>query len=142
MSANRVQLSDITALGKRNIIPSSVLVEVCYTCNENCVHCCLDNHTKPGLTLNQYSQLFDQMVAAETFYVILTGGEPFNRPDFMDIVKSARKRRLSVTIFTNATLITQQQIAELVQKSHEARKKAKELLEEAKRKVEELIENK
>jgi len=29
-----------------------------------------------------------------------------------------------------------------VQKSHEARKKAKELLEEAKRKVEELIENK
>jgi type I restriction enzyme S subunit len=36
---------------------------------------------------------------------------------------------------------TQQKIAELVQKSHEARKKAKELLEEAKRKVESLIEN-
>ena len=35
---------------------------------------------------------------------------------------------------------TQQKIAELVQKSHEARKKAKRLLEEAKHKVEELIE--
>lgn len=35
---------------------------------------------------------------------------------------------------------TQQKIAGLVQKSHEARKKAKELLEEAKRKVEEIIE--
>ncbi len=35
---------------------------------------------------------------------------------------------------------TQQKIADLVQKSHEARKKAKELLEEAKRRVEELIE--
>jgi len=35
---------------------------------------------------------------------------------------------------------TQQKIADLVQKSHEARKKAKQLLEEAKRKVEELIE--
>jgi len=34
---------------------------------------------------------------------------------------------------------TQQKIADLVQKSYEARKKAKELLEEAKRKVEELI---
>lgn len=34
----------------------------------------------------------------------------------------------------------QQKIADLVQKSHEARKKAKELLEEAKRKVEEMIE--
>lgn len=35
---------------------------------------------------------------------------------------------------------TQQKIADLVRKSHEARKKAKELLEEAKRKVEKLIE--
>jgi len=35
---------------------------------------------------------------------------------------------------------TQQKIADLVQKSHEARKKAKELLEKAKQKVEELIE--
>jgi restriction endonuclease S subunit len=37
---------------------------------------------------------------------------------------------------------TQQQIASLVQQSHEARKKAKELLEEAKRRVETLIEGK
>lgn len=36
---------------------------------------------------------------------------------------------------------TQEKIAELVRESHEARNKAKELLEEAKRKVEELIEN-
>jgi restriction endonuclease S subunit len=35
---------------------------------------------------------------------------------------------------------TQQKIADLVQKSHEARKKAKQLLEEARRKVEKLIE--
>ncbi|MGC9611032.1 MAG: restriction endonuclease subunit S [Minisyncoccia bacterium] len=38
--------------------------------------------------------------------------------------------------------LIQQKIADLVQKSHEAHKKAKELLEEAKRKVEEMIENK
>ncbi|MDD5147142.1 MAG: restriction endonuclease subunit S [Candidatus Daviesbacteria bacterium] len=35
---------------------------------------------------------------------------------------------------------TQEKIAELVRKSHEARKKSKELLEEAKRKVEEMVE--
>lgn len=35
---------------------------------------------------------------------------------------------------------TQQKISDLVRKSHEARKKSKELLEEAKRKVEEMIE--
>jgi len=36
---------------------------------------------------------------------------------------------------------TQQKIAELVKQSHEARKKSKKLLEEAKQKVEDLIEN-
>ena len=36
---------------------------------------------------------------------------------------------------------TQQKIAELVQESHQARKKAKQLLEEAKNKVENLIKN-
>jgi len=36
--------------------------------------------------------------------------------------------------------VTQEKIADLVQKSHEARKKAKQLLEEAKQKVEKLIE--
>ena len=35
---------------------------------------------------------------------------------------------------------TQQKIANLVRQSHGARKKAKELLEEAKRKVEEMVE--
>lgn len=110
MPAKDIQLTDITTLGKRLVIPSSVLVEVCYTCNEHCVHCCLDQHSKTGLTLAQYGSLFDQMVLAGTFYVILTGGEPFTRPDFMEIVESARKRRLSTTIFTNATLITDDQI--------------------------------
>jgi restriction endonuclease S subunit len=37
--------------------------------------------------------------------------------------------------------LTQQKIADLVRQSHEARKKAEQLLEEAKRKTEELIEN-
>lgn len=35
--------------------------------------------------------------------------------------------------------LTQQKIADLVSKSHEARKKARELLEEAKQKVEKMV---
>ncbi len=115
MPANNLKLTDITGLGKELILPSSVLVEVCYTCNENCVHCCLSQHSKRGLTLSQYDTLFDQMVLAGTFYVILTGGEPFTRPDFMSIVTSARKRRLSTTIFTNANLISDAQIDEMAE---------------------------
>jgi radical SAM protein with 4Fe4S-binding SPASM domain len=107
------QLRDIAALGKSLVLPISVLVEVCYTCNEHCMHCCLDARTRRGLSLEEYGSLFDQMVEAGTFYVILTGGEPFTRPDFLEIVKAARKRRLSTTIFTNATLLTEEHISRL-----------------------------
>lgn len=112
MTVNKIQLSEITDQGKLYALPSSVLVEVCYTC-KHCVHCCLDNHSTSGLNLMQYELLFDQMVEAGTFYVIFTGGEPFTRADFIDILKASRKRRLCVTIFTNATLITEEQIHEL-----------------------------
>lgn len=102
---NKIKISDVTAMAKKKIIPISMLVEVCYTCNENCIHCCLSSHKEKGMALNQYSNLFDQMVDAGTFFVILTGGEPFTRPDFINIVEEARQRRISVTIFTNGTLI-------------------------------------
>ncbi len=46
-------------------------------------------------------------------------------------------RKFKIPVLPKAT---QQKIAGLVQKSHQARKKAKELLEEAKQKVEEMIE--
>jgi len=47
---------------------------------------------------------------------------------------------ISRFVVWNAPKETQQKIADLVRKSHEARKKSKELLEEAKRKVEEMID--
>ncbi len=110
---DNLQIRDLTSLAKRKIIPISVLIEVCYICNENCIHCCLSDHTKRGMTLKQYECLFDQLTEAGVFFVILTGGEPFTRPDFMKIVDAARKRRLSVTIFTNGTLFTKKIVKRL-----------------------------
>lgn len=103
----------ITDLAKQKIVPVSILVEVCHTCNEKCIHCCLPEHDSKGLTLLQYEKLFDQMVEAGTLFVILTGGEPFTRNDFLDIIRSARAHHLSVTIFTNGTLLTKKIILEL-----------------------------
>ena len=50
--------------------------------------------------------------------------------------KPEQIKRLQIPIFSKST---QQKIADLVRQSHEARKKAKELLEQAKQRVEELI---
>jgi len=57
------------------------------------------------------------------------------------ILTAVPKESLRDIIIPMFPLSTQQKIALLVQQSHEARKKAKELLEIAKRKVEEEIEN-
>lgn len=108
-----LKTTDMTHLAKRKTIPISVLVEVTYRCNEKCLHCCLDEHKSPGLNLQEYETLFDQMSDAGTFYMILTGGEPFTRLDFLDIIRAARKRRFSLTIFTNGTMITEEIAREL-----------------------------
>lgn len=108
-----LEVRDLTRMAIRETIPISVLIEVCHTCNENCVHCYLAEHAQKGLSTEQYEELFDQLVAAGTFFVILTGGEPFTRSDFMEIVRMARRRRISVTIFTNGTLITEEIAKEL-----------------------------
>lgn len=110
---NNIEIKDLILLAKKKVIPISVLIEVCYTCNENCIHCCVDNHKKQGLNLKEYNDLFDQLAESETFFITLTGGDPFTRPDFLEIVKAARKRRLSVTIFTNGTLLNSNIIKQL-----------------------------
>ena len=39
-------------------------------------------------------------------WLLLTGGEPFLRPDFLDIYTNANKKGLLLTLFTNGTLLT------------------------------------
>lgn len=41
-----IQIRDLTSLAKDKVIPISILIEVCYTCNENCRHCFLEDHEK------------------------------------------------------------------------------------------------
>lgn len=54
-----LSIRHITDLAKQKIVPVSMLIEVCHTCNEKCIHCCLPKHDSNGLTLFQYEKLFD-----------------------------------------------------------------------------------
>ncbi len=56
------------------------------------------------------------------------------------ILAAISNESLKNMVVPDLPLETQEKIADLVRRSHEARKKSKELLEEAKRKVEEMIE--
>jgi radical SAM protein with 4Fe4S-binding SPASM domain len=91
-------------------IPIAAVLELTNRCNLRCRHCYI--HPDPAadseLTLAEYRTLFDQMAAAGTLFLTITGGEPFVRRDLFDILAAAREREFSFTLYTNGTLLTPQ----------------------------------
>ncbi|MGC9469022.1 MAG: radical SAM protein, partial [Anaerolineae bacterium] len=74
--------------GKR--VPLSGSLELTFRCNLRCKHCYLDgvHDGIPGqeeLTTEEWYDLLDQMADMGTLWLLMTGGEPFVRPDFLDI---------------------------------------------------------
>lgn len=94
-------------------IPISGSLEVTERCNLRCVHCYIseDRRAKtrePELTLPEIKRILDEITDAGCLWLLLTGGDPFMRKDFLDIYTYARNKGLILTIFTNGTLITPQ----------------------------------
>ncbi len=93
-------------------IPINGSMEVTARCNLNCVHCYInlpanDREAKAKeLTYKEICDIIDQVVDEGCLWLLLTGGEPFIRPDFLDIYTHAKKEGMLITIFTNGTLIT------------------------------------
>ena len=78
-------------------------------CNLKCDHCYETEETHPfssQLTLQNYNEIFRQLAEVGVFIVTFSGGEPFLRRDFLDIVALARRYRFAVRIYTSGTLIT------------------------------------
>lgn len=92
---------------RRQRRPFSGMIEVTHRCNLRCVHCYLDHKvTAPELTREELYQIIDVVVDEGCLWVLFTGGEPFIRPDFLDIYSYAKRKGLMVVLFTNGSLIT------------------------------------
>jgi radical SAM protein with 4Fe4S-binding SPASM domain len=87
-------------------------LEITARCNNNCRHCYInlpaDNKQakRKELSLTQIKNIVEQAVSLGAFWCLITGGEPFLRKDFSDIYLYLKKKGLLVSVFTNATLIT------------------------------------
>jgi len=95
--------------GKR--FPLSGSLEMTLQCNLRCKHCYLDgvHDGIPGeveLSTEEWYGILDQLVEAGTLWLLMTGGEPFVRSDFLDIYTYAKRKGFLITIFTNGTMIT------------------------------------
>ena len=97
-------------------IPLGVQLDLTYRCNERCVHCYLDHDDHGEMTTAEIIDLLDQLAEAGVFFLTLSGGEIFLRPDLFEIVEHARRLMFSVKLKTNAVMIREakaERIAEL-----------------------------
>jgi len=88
--------------------PEGVTFELTYGCNFRCVHCYNPTHRvlPDELTTREVVTILDQIADFGMLSVTFTGGEPFIRPDIVEIVRHAHARGLVLQFLTNATRIT------------------------------------
>ena len=101
-------------------IPISGSLEVTLRCNLGCQHCYVSHgHSGiPGqeeLSFREIQRIIDEVVDAGCLWLLLTGGDPFMRRDFLDIYTYAKKKGLLVTVFTNGTLLTERVVDHLAE---------------------------
>jgi len=93
-------------------IPMVGAIELTQRCPMACVHCYNnlpldDEGARSGeLTLAEHCRILDEIAEAGCLWLLLTGGEIFARPDFLDIYTYAKRKGMLITLFTNGTLIT------------------------------------
>ncbi len=80
----------------------SVLLELTYRCNLDCVFCYNDRSLRGvALTLDDYRRLLADLERMGAFQVVLSGGEPLAHPDFFAIGTEARARGFVVRVKSN-----------------------------------------
>ncbi len=106
-------------LAKR--IPISGSFEFTFRCNLRCAHCYCNlplndqDAIEKELTTEEVFDIFDQIAEAGCLWLLLTGGEPLVRKDFLEIYTYAKKKGFLISLYTNGTLITPEMADYLIQ---------------------------
>ncbi|MBX5467392.1 MAG: mycofactocin radical SAM maturase [Firmicutes bacterium] len=97
------------------VAPITVTWEVTYACNLRCAHCLSDSGPKRAGELDgdEARALIDDLAAMGVFYINIGGGEPFVRPDFLDLLEYATQRGLPCQFSTNGMLVDEERARRL-----------------------------
>jgi radical SAM protein with 4Fe4S-binding SPASM domain len=98
-------------------LPFEVKVEVTAKCNLNCDFCFNENafsRDVEDLPKERVFEVIEKIAASGVKRIRFTGGEPFMRKDFVEILQHAKSCGLTVLVNSNATLIENEDIPKLV----------------------------
>lgn len=102
-------------------IPLGGTFELTPVCNMDCRMCYVkmsrqqQEAIRPLMTAGEWIRLAEEAKNQGMLYLLLTGGEPFSRPDFREIMTGLHDMGLVLTINSNGTLITEKTMEWLVQ---------------------------
>ena len=85
-------------------------------CNLRCKHCYLSSSSIPRipeLPTQEVKKIIDKIAESGVFIIYFTGGEPFIRNDFMEILKYTSDSGMNIGISTNGTLLTSKMISKM-----------------------------
>ena len=105
----------------RQRIPLGGTFELTPVCNMDCRMCYVkmsrqqQQAIRPLMTAGEWLHLAEEAKNQGMLYLLLTGGEPFSRPDFREIMTGLHDMGLVLTINSNGTLITEKTMEWLVQ---------------------------
>ena len=100
--------------GKRALI--SFDLEITARCNNDCRHCYINLPAgdrmarERELSFEEIKEIVDEAVSLGALWCLITGGEPLLREDFFDIYLYLKRKGLLVSVFTNATLVTEEHV--------------------------------
>ncbi|MCC8128774.1 MAG: radical SAM protein [Clostridiales bacterium] len=100
----------------RQLSPLSGTFEVTPVCNMSCRMCYVrmtkkeQEAIRPLRTAEEWLRLGETAKDRGMLYLLLTGGEPFSRPDFREIMEGLHRMGLIISINTNGTLIDEKTV--------------------------------
>lgn len=116
VSAEPIWSRYIHAKGKKVGLPIAGNYELTARCNFDCKMCYVHNSDGMSeLTADQWIDIGRQSVDRGMVFLLLTGGEPFVRKDFLQIYTALKKMGLLISINTNASLINAEIIEYLIE---------------------------
>lgn len=95
--------------------PKMVTWEVTYDCNLHCPHCFTESG-EPGkneLDTNGAFLLIDRLAEAKVLRLLISGGEPFLRPDIIEILKKVSTTGMRLDIATNGIELPEEVLSKI-----------------------------
>jgi radical SAM protein with 4Fe4S-binding SPASM domain len=97
--------------------PFLVVWDFTHRCNLNCKHCYSNSGAvqEEELSTQEAIDVVDKLTDAGVTALAFSGGEPLSRKDFFTVAEHAVKRGLYVSVATNGTLLTKENVKRLKQ---------------------------